>query len=259
MTINPGSTSSAIDRPRSWASGSICSTIRSQSCDTSIGSSSHGAEFGFQAGQHQQVTHQPDQPLHFGLDAVESGTIGIGVALALAHHIQPPLQGRERRAQLVRGVGHEAALAGERCLEPRQHVVERGGEPAQLVVRPAIVQPRAEIAGAHRARELSHAIDRTHRQARQSIAGEARDAERHRHRPQQREIEAVQRLLDGIDRKADGQISDGDAVVPDDGLPRHAPMLFGALEIGLDSREAHGGGLIRRQLEGPAEPRKDLP
>ena len=43
-------------------------------------------------------------------------------------------QDRQRRAQLVGGVGAELARRGERSLQPRQHVVQHGGEPAELVV-----------------------------------------------------------------------------------------------------------------------------
>ena len=63
----------------------------------------------------------------------------------------------DRRAQLVRGVGHEAALLLERGVEPREQIVEHRRELTQLVARIADRQPlvqarRADLGGARRHR-----------------------------------------------------------------------------------------------------------
>jgi len=50
----------------------------------------------------------------------------------------------ERRAQLVRGVGHEAPLGFEGGIEPGQHLVERIAEFLQLVIGAGQMQPLAE-------------------------------------------------------------------------------------------------------------------
>ena len=56
----------------------------------------------------------------------------------------------DRRAQFVRGVGHELPLLVARILESVQHVVKRAGEPTQLVNRsgegdPAVESMRRDI------------------------------------------------------------------------------------------------------------------
>ena len=43
-------------------------------------------------------------------------------------------QGRQRRSELVSGIGREGTQLLERALEAPEHLVEGGGEPAQLVV-----------------------------------------------------------------------------------------------------------------------------
>ena len=52
-------------------------------------------------------------------------------------HLQQRALDRERRAQLVRGVGDEAPLRVERRLQPRQQIVERLPQLRELVARPA--------------------------------------------------------------------------------------------------------------------------
>jgi hypothetical protein len=74
------------------------------------------------------------------VDRLESGRAhgaqvtggGLGVAQA---HVQRRAHDRQRRAQLVRGVGGEAPLAGERPVQPLQHAVEGVGELLELVLR----------------------------------------------------------------------------------------------------------------------------
>ena len=51
----------------------------------------------------------------------------------------------QRRAQLVRRVGHEPALAGERRLQPGEHRVEGVGQFLQLIGRPGQGQPLAQV------------------------------------------------------------------------------------------------------------------
>ena len=63
-------------------------------------------------------------------------------------------QQRERRPQLVAGVGDERALAHECGLEPGEHRVERLAQPLDLVARlrhgQALARRSAEIAAARR-------------------------------------------------------------------------------------------------------------
>ena len=73
----------------------------------------------------------------------------------------------ERRAQLVRGVGDEAAQAvlaglalGEGLLEPVEHRVERDAQPADLGARVGRLDAVGEVAAGDRARGVAHAVQR---------------------------------------------------------------------------------------------------
>src|SRR5262249_57550476 len=57
-----------------------------------------------------------------------------GVERCAQCHLDLALQDRERGAQLVRRVGAEVAGGGERTLETRQHLVQDGRQPAELVI-----------------------------------------------------------------------------------------------------------------------------
>jgi hypothetical protein len=81
---------------------------------------------------------------------------------------------RQRRAQLVRGVGDELALRGERGLEPLEQLVEGVAELAQLVVGPVEREALVQVGRG----ELSRR-GRDHLQRTQHTPGE-QPAERHR-------------------------------------------------------------------------------
>ena len=88
---------------------------------------------------------------------------------------------RERRAELVAGVGHEAALPRETRLESGEHLVQRHSEPADLVAALGQRQPAARDARVETSAALpAHRLDRTQRRAREEVAGERREQERER-------------------------------------------------------------------------------
>ena len=100
-------------------------------------------------GEHQQVVDEPRDPRDLGqhqpLDAIQLGARRV---LLGGEHLELPADDRERRAQLVRSVGDERALAGERLGETVEHPVERLGQDPDLVA--AVVRdlhPRPQIAG----------------------------------------------------------------------------------------------------------------
>ena len=70
----------------------------------------------------------------------------------LGQHLDVGAQRGDRRAQLVRGVGHELALGGDRALQRVEHRVEAGRELADLVVarrpRSGARGPRSRRCGA---------------------------------------------------------------------------------------------------------------
>ena len=70
-----------------------------------------------------------------------------GAEPAVPEHLEVGAQRGERRAQLVRGVGHEPALRALGRLERLEHRVERAREPRQLVVA-GVLDPAREVARA---------------------------------------------------------------------------------------------------------------
>ena len=70
-----------------------------------------------------------------GVDGVEAlDELAVVAVRIVAGHVEERLRDRQRGAQLVGGVGGEALLLGDVCLEPREHGVEGVGELAELVV-----------------------------------------------------------------------------------------------------------------------------
>ena len=69
-----------------------------------------------------------------GVDGVEAvDELAVVAARILAGHVEQRLRDRQRRAQLVGGVGRESLLFGDLCFEPREHGVEGVGEFAELI------------------------------------------------------------------------------------------------------------------------------
>ena len=85
---------------------------------------------------------------------------------------------RQRRAQLVRGVGDERAqpvlgrlAAGERLLEPVEHPVERDPEPADLGAAVGRLDAVGEVAARDPPGGVAHAVEREQRGAHHRPAG----------------------------------------------------------------------------------------
>ena len=88
-------------------------------------------------------------------------------------------QQRQRRTQLVPRVGHEVTLALERVLEPGQHLVQRLGEPVQLVAGAAKLQAPGEVLGRDAPGGARHLVDRLQR-----LAGDERAAQGSQREPE---------------------------------------------------------------------------
>ena len=88
------------------------------------------------------VDHVPDQARELvGLGhqiAEQVGPVGVRERVAALEHLDVGAQAGERRAQLVRCVGHELALRLHRALERVEGGVERARQPPQLVVPLAV-------------------------------------------------------------------------------------------------------------------------
>ena len=95
---------------------------------------------------------------------------------------------RQRRAQLVRGVGEEAAQAllaraalGERLLQPREHRVQRQAEAADLGARLGVVDAPRQVARGDRAGRHADRVQRAQPEAHDPPGAEA-EREQHARR-----------------------------------------------------------------------------
>ena len=82
----------------------------------------HGV--GLLAGERQQLLHQARRALDAGGESLERG-LTVGVGRGALRKLKLQLESGERRAQLMRGVGHETALGVERRAETVEQRVER--------------------------------------------------------------------------------------------------------------------------------------
>jgi hypothetical protein len=96
-------------------------------------------------------------------------------------HLQHRPLGGQRGAQLVGRVGDEAPLRLERRLQPREQVVQRVPEPAELVVALPRAQPPAQVGGGNIPRRRHHRLQRPEQAAGQQPA----ERERCHHRQRQ--------------------------------------------------------------------------
>ena len=119
-------------------------------------------------GQEEEVLDQPAHPGRLLLNPLERLAPArlVGEA-APGQQLRVPPDGRERRAQLVRGVGHELAqaflglrLLRERPLDLGQHLVQRAPEPADLGPVLSFGHPLGQVARRDGARRVGHLAER---------------------------------------------------------------------------------------------------
>ena len=124
-----------------------------------------------------------------------------------ARLLEPQPQAGERRAQLVRGVGHEVALAGDEPLQPRRHVVE-GAREAALLGAALDAGADAQVALRHLRRGVVEPPQRAGDLARdQHAGGEAEHEHEHADR-RQAERRAPGRARDVVDALGDAHGAD---------------------------------------------------
>jgi len=97
--------------------------------------------------QHQQIVDQPPDPcdlcLHQPVHPADllGGGVGIG-----REHFKLPAYHRQRRAELMRRIGHERALAGKCIRQTIEHAVEGMGQNAHLTAHAGIADAGMQIA-----------------------------------------------------------------------------------------------------------------
>ena len=155
------------------------------------------------AGQEQEVLGHADEPV----DVLEARGQHLLVFLRRARraqrHLDPALQRGERRAQLVGRIGGEAAHLPEGLVEPREHAVERLGEPVQLVLGALPSDALVQVLGGDAAGRRRHLVDRSERLPRDDGAARGRQADPERDQDEQRLQIAAQHALGSAERAAD--------------------------------------------------------
>ena len=107
---------------------------------------------------------------------VAPGRIGL-------RHLDHRADDRVRRAQLVRGVGGEAALLVDRALHAIEHRVEGVGEVGELVARPGQRDAVVEVTVAGPACGIRDPIQRAQHDAGEQPAADEAEDHQQRHRP----------------------------------------------------------------------------
>ena len=139
-----------------------------------------------------------------------------GIALG-GQHLELAADHRQRRAQLVRGVGDERALARERVGQTVEHVVEGVGQHRDLVALAArVVDARVQVAGVHARGHRGHPAQRARQARADQIRGEQRAGERQEPGEDERARDALLGVRDGRQRLSD---ADGDAQAADERAP----------------------------------------
>ena len=100
---------------------------------------------GIGPGQEQEAVDQSRQAIGLLEHAADGLPVALGVPLVLKRHLSHRADGRERRAQLVRGVRGEAPELGDGVLDARQGEVEHAGQLAELVLGVLDDQALAEV------------------------------------------------------------------------------------------------------------------
>ncbi len=163
-----------------------------------------GGQVGELAADRALVAHREgEQRLDHALGPVDRAPHAHGHVLELHHgrgrlgqgHVDRGAHHGQRRTELVRGVGHKAALGGERRVQALQHAVEGVGQLLQLVPGSGQREPLAQVLLGGPAGGLSNHAHGPEHAAGHDPAQAARD-DRHDPEPDQGEHQQlVQRAL----------------------------------------------------------------
>ena len=161
---------------------------------------------------------------------------------------------RERRPELVAGVGDEVALAVDRGLEPVEHLVQRLAEPFELVPGRRNGKPLTGGVGGDGRRPPAHRLHLLQRQTGEEVAREGSEDQRNRSRDQQLVTEAGEGLCPVLASRTDDQ-DEPPAATPDGGREKAGGLVEAGhrRSVGVDRSTAHGGQLLGGQDRRAAE------
>ena len=191
---------------------------------------------GIAAGEQQQVVDERLQAAHL-LELAAARRRVVGAARVVGVHLQLGPHPRQRRAQLVGGVGDEPLLALGRAFETVEHGVHRLGQPGDLVTARRDRHPPVELPAADRRDLRADPLDRSQRAPDDDPDQGAEHERRHRDDPEQRRPELGDALVDVLQRSP--EVHDGAAGGASPGRHQKPPV---AVEIDLVRVVAQRGG-----------------
>ena len=164
-------------------------------------------------GEQQQVVDEQPHPPRLALDAGHRPLEVVGpLAGAAVEQLGVGAHGGERRAQLVRRIGDEAAqpvlrrgALVERLLDLAEHRVERAAEPAHLGARIVVLDALREVAAGDRG---SRVLDPPERPQADADEPEAEEEDGGEHRGGDRQLDdqqLVQRVVGLVQRCGDDE------------------------------------------------------
>ena len=172
----PGRSTSSVS-PLASATTRMCSaTLADQRRPGGPAAVARRDEPGVLAAEEQELLGQPGQPLDLLQHVLQDPAILLRVAGRAERDLGGVPHHGQRSPQLVGRVGGEPADLLERPLQPRDHAVERPGQPAQLVVGVGDLQPPVEPGGGDLVGRGGHPVDRGQGLAGQQIAAPQRQA-----------------------------------------------------------------------------------
>ena len=163
----------------------------------------HGQPALVGARDHQQVVGELVEAVGLLRRGARPPPPALARAAPAQRQLELSAQDRQRRAQLVAGVGDERALAQQRGLQAAEHLVERVAEARDLVVRGRHGEPAAGLAGGQRRGPAAHPLDRPQRGGGHGVAGERGDQQRERAADGQQRVQALERPAALLERLAD--------------------------------------------------------
>ena len=136
-----------------------------------------------EAREQEQILGQPGEPGDLGLQDPQGVLVLRAAARPGEGHLDAAAEGGERRAQLVGHVGHEAPLPLERLVQPLEHAIEGGRQPAELL-RALGTHAAAQVAARDLLRGGGHVVDGGERPPGQEQAAD-RGEHQHEGQPEQ--------------------------------------------------------------------------
>ena len=245
-TMSPGS----MDSSRTHGPTRAAHTASAASSSASIrhtGPTSRANAAGVGPGEEEQLLHDPALPAGGGVDRGEEFAVALLGPGVLQGQAGVRLDDRQRRAQLVGGVGGEPALAVERLFQPRQHRVDGGRQLGEFIAA-RHRQSFGKIARSQPRGRPGDLPDRAERAAGQKGAAQPGGEQSERHEGQERGRQPVDLPQNATERI--GELKHAIDLAPALDRHRQNPHRHVAIPDGGIDRPAGEGASERASIPG---------